>query len=425
MRVGNGTDGTTANGLPVEIENLSAGPELAALLDGVDRRSLNGYELVLLLQARLRQVSHLQAELLADMVELAYSPPCYEDDPPIRLDHVDELASDEIRAALTWTRRAAETQLDLAWRLVRRLPEVWKALHEGLIDLPKARVLADRTAHVPEDVAQHIVAQVLAAATTLTTGQLRARVDRLCIEADPEGAARRHEERVRERRVEARPDADGTADLFGYDLPADRVAAIMQRIARLARQQRRRHDPRSMDALKADIFMALLEGKCRDGEGAGAVIDIGVDLPTLLGLAERPGEIPGWGPVIADIARQAVFRQPDGEWRVSVVDPDSGAVLWNGTTRRRPTVAQRRHVEARQPTCTFPGCRMPARDSDIDHSVDHALGGPTEVGRLAPGCRHDHGLRHTGGWTFRQPQPGVYRWTSPRGHTYTTYRDPP
>jgi hypothetical protein len=35
----------------------------------------------------------------------------------------------------------------------------------------------------------------------------------------------------------------------------------------------------------------------------GGTVDITVDLRTLLGLTEEPGELGGWGPVIADIAR--------------------------------------------------------------------------------------------------------------------------
>src|SRR5690606_29338277 len=82
------------------------------------------------------------------------------------------------------------------------------------------------------------------------------------------------------------------------------------------------------------------------GSGRRPVVDIRVDLETLVGLAERAGEIPGWGPVIADIARRLVEQQPDGEWRGVVTDPDTGAVLADGTTRRRPTAAQRRYLQA-------------------------------------------------------------------------------
>ena len=87
----------------------------------------------------------------------------------------------------------------------------------------------------------------------------------------------------------------------------------------------------------------------------------------------------GYGPVVADVARRVAATQVGSEWRVAVTHPDSGALLWDGTTKRRPSTAQRRYVEARSPTCVFPGCRMPATRSDIDHVIDHSQGGPTLV----------------------------------------------
>ncbi len=141
-------------------------------------------------------------------------------------------------------------------------------------------------------------------------------------------------------------------------------------------------------------------------------------------LTEHPGEIPGYGPVIADIARRVAATQVGSQWRVAVTHPDSGAVLWDGTTKRRPTTAQRRYVEARSPTCVFPGCRMPATRSDIDHRVDHSKGGPTLVEYLNPLCRHDHRLKDAG-WKLKPGPNGTTTWTSPLGHTYTTGPDPP
>jgi hypothetical protein len=103
---------------------------------------------------------------------------------------------------------------------------------------------------------------------------------------------------------------------------------------------------------------------------------------------------------------------------VSVTDPESGQVVWNGTTRRRPSSTERRYVLARRPVCVFPGCRIPARDSDLDHTEDFAKGGRTHPHNLGPLCRHHHRLKHQAGWKLEQPTPGKFIWTSPLGHTY-------
>ncbi|HEX2367884.1 MAG TPA: HNH endonuclease signature motif containing protein, partial [Acidimicrobiia bacterium] len=160
------------------------------------------------------------------------------------------------------------------------------------------------------------------------------------------------------------------------------------------------------------------------GSSRRGVVDLRVDLATLAELTDAPGDLGGYGPVIADVARQVAAHQEGSRWRVAVTDPDSGAVMWNGTTRRRPSAAQRRYVEARSPSCVFPGCRMPATRSDLDHRVDHSKGGPTLVKYLNPLCRHDHRLKDVG-WKVRPGPDGTTTWTSPLGHTYTTGPDPP
>ena len=180
-----------------------------------------------------------------------------------------------------------------------------------------------------------------------------------------------------------------------------------------------------MDQVRADVFLDLLNGVIQHSrsEGGGAV-DIQVDLTTLAGLDERPGELNGYGPVIADVARQVTEEQSGAEWRVTVIDPETGAVVHNGTTRRRPGAGLKRHVESRSPTCVFPGCRMPATDCDLDHNRARSEGGPTNSKNLGPLCRHDHVIKHHG-WKVEQLKPGIYRLTSPLGHRYSTRPEPP
>lgn len=411
--------------LPGGLATMLPGPGLARHLEGLDRGELNGYELVELIEARSHQLAYIHAELYADIAELAHSAPCHADDPPRRSDEVDELIPDDVRAALVLTRRAADHLVALALGLRERLPRVWEALQRGAIDVARARVLLERTDHLDETAARAVIEEILDRAGDLTTGQLKRRLDKLCVETDPDDAKDRYQKAVEERHVEIGREPDGTASLFARGLPPERIKAIMDQITRLAQKLKTKDEPRTLEQLRVDLFLALLEGRHHGDSRHRPMVDIRVDLPTLVGLADKAGEIPGWGPVIADIARQAVEHNEKGEWRAVVTDPDTGAVLWDGLTKRRPTPAQRRHVEARQATCSFRGCSYPARDGDIDHSIEYARGGRTEVASLGPACRHDHRLRHEGGWTFTQPTPGVHVWTSPRGHTYVTGSSPP
>ena len=163
----------------VDLEWLPPGVLLAAALERVDRDHLPGHDRVSVLKARARQIAHDQAELLADIQSVSEAV-----SELANLDHPDPqdvfyTTASEIRAALCLTRRAAEIQTDLAFGLRERLPAVWMALHEGMIDLARARVIFDQTSHLPRELAQNVADAALERATDQTTGQLRARLQRL------------------------------------------------------------------------------------------------------------------------------------------------------------------------------------------------------------------------------------------------------
>ena len=274
---------------------MSPGPEMATRLAAVDRSQLNGHHLVVLLQSQARIVARWQAELLATMVEISSCPPGDADSPPERCDDGAEFAADEIRAALYLTRRAADADLGLAWAVYERLPRVWEALHVGDIDLRRASVIVNGVSHLPEETARRVVEEIIAEAGGLTTGQLAARLRRLCIQIDPEDALTRYEEGLTERRVVVEANPNGTADLYGIGLPPHRVTAIRRKINRLARSLKKADDPRSIDQIRADVYLDLLDGKTASRKGSRGTVDIQVDLKTLAGLSQNPGVVPGWG----------------------------------------------------------------------------------------------------------------------------------
>jgi hypothetical protein len=409
--------------LPGDLESISPGHEMASLLATVDRKRLPGHDRVRLMKARARLIAHEQAELCADMIAVSEATEDALHRRPI--EEVVDSAVWEIRAALNLTRRSAECQFHLAEDLVERMPGVWHLLRSGVIDLPRARVMVDETRHLDEGLARDLAEKVSAAAPGDTTGELRARLQRLIISADPQAAKARYHQGLEERSVGSDANIDGTANVYGLHLPTAHSARAMRRINRLARAAKARGDDRTMDQIRADVFLDLLLGSTRESHTGSdrGVVGIHVDLVTLVGLAESPARIPGWGPVISDIARQVVAEQSDSDHRVTVTGGD-GEIVWTGTTRRRPTVSQRRQLEAETVTCVFPGCRMPAGQCDIDHNVPWSCGGPTEQWNMGPLCRHDHVGKHRG-WDLKRVRPGVYRWVSPLGHTYEVMARPP
>jgi hypothetical protein len=371
-------------------------------------------------------MAHDQAELLADIEAVSESVAELSNRTEEDLDvfTIFDTTASEISAALTLTRRASEVQTDLALALRQRLPQVWAALHEGLIDLPRARVLSDQTSHVPKELARQVCDTALERASSQTTGQLRARIQRLIIQADPASAKDRYEEKLQERRLICEPTDAGTANIYGLDLPADRTNQAMCRVNRMAKKAKRKGDRRPIDQIRADIFLDLLCGthqEGNDGTGSG-VVDIRVELTTLLGLAEDPGQIPGYGPVIADVTRQIVANSPQADWRFGITHLEQ--LIDVVTTRRRPTKAQKNLIQVQDRECVFITCREDSNHCDIDHTLPWAQHHHTTVSELDPLCRH-HNLGKEHGWKLTKTRPGYYTWTSPLGHTYTTGPDPP
>ncbi len=163
--------------------------------------------------------------------------------------------------------------------------------------------------------------------------------------------------------MELSANPDGTANLIAWCLPPERANAAFGRLDSLAGVAKGEDDPRSIDQIRCDVLLDLVD----DGSGSTrrGVIDLRVDLATLTQLSEDPGEISGYGPVVADIARRVAATQVGSVWRVAVTDPDDGAVLWDGTTRRRPTAAQRRYVEALESHLCLP--RVPHARHPLRH----------------------------------------------------------
>jgi hypothetical protein len=414
---------TKRQALPAGLAATPPGPGLAAMLAGVDVTQLSGQDRVVVLQAEQRMVAHYQARSYHTIA--AVTETVAEELEGDRLPHVAEATSVEIAAALRLTRRAADREVDTALDLQRRLPVLWEALVTGRVDLRRVWVLLDGTVHLTDAVARGVVDELIDVAPRLTTGQLGNRLRKACFDVDPDDAARRYRHAVEERRVVTEPTPDGAANLMALDLPAERATAAARRINHLARQLRRQGETRTMDQLRADVFLDLLTGKDTATRGPAAGVELTSSLATLAGLSEEAGEIRGFGPVIADVARHIADRQHDGPWRFTVTHPDTGDPVHTGVIRRRPTAQQQRDVTARYRTCVFPGCRMPSIDCDLDHRTRHVDNGATCRCNLAPMCRYHHRVRHQAGWTYRRLPDGDHVFTTPLGHKHTTSGKPP
>ncbi|MDS0199484.1 HNH endonuclease [Microbacterium imperiale] len=185
-------------------------------------------------------------------------------------------------------------------------------------------------------------------------------------------------------------------------------------------------DTRTMDQLRADALADLVLAGAPavdptygiDAPGPlGAIrarVQVVVTADTLTGTDHGPAEAVGTGLVDADTARELAGQTTS--WDRLFIDPITRTPVEIDTYR--PTASMRRLLQARDQHCRFPGCRRAAIRCEIDHTIDHALGGHTHIYNLAHLCQRHHSMKQFTDWNVRQLGDGVLEWTSPGGRIY-------
>ncbi len=232
-------------------------------------------------------------------------------------------------------------------------------------------------------------------------------------------------------------------------LPADSAAGIWDRTTAAARTLQSPDETRTLSQLRADITATWLltshtshttgtggtstaggTGDCSadvgtacGGVGGGvpsprAQVLVTVPVLSLLGAADEPAVLDGYGPIPPSMARRLVAEGAGSFYRV-LTDPRDGAPLEIGRTSYRLTRAQRHWLRLRDGRCPFPGCGNHSLDNEADHLLAWADGGTTGISNLGQPCPKHHRLKHGSAWTptgaSQDSPPG---WTSPSGRHY-------
>jgi len=301
-----------------------------------------------------------------------------------------------------WERRG----LLIAADVLPRMPRLWAAWQDGLVSWP---IVASVAATVARE------ARGLHAAADDLVG--RAAVE--LADADPEmllsvladwTAQVRHD---REARREARrvdddvllfqPRLDGTGGTLWADLAGVSFAAVTDAIidARpdpaLAANPSGDRDIAAGNRMSAGHANALGLLKLCSDNGDGTVkrplVVATVSLETLLGLSDRPGRLVTqlFGGSCR-ITAQGARHLADGGCDLRPVILDGhGGLIGVGRTRRFTPGWLREAQLALHTTCTFPGCRRPARLATSDHATEFDDGGTTDAANVHPVCHRHHG----------------------------------
>ena len=300
-------------------ERLAPGPDLVGWLSQAPAADLGDYDLAAVAGSWRRIASWAQARELAAVAQIASRAAARDEDIEVGADgrpaRVAASAAAEVALELTMSQYGAAGWADLAVDLCWRLAATGEALAAGVIDLPRARLIAEATGMLSDDAARDVEARVLPVAGRQTPGMLRAALRRAVLTADPEGAERRRKEAERQAKVSLYPDQETTATLAGQRLPGVHAAAAMARIKAMARAMRAAGAPGPIDLLCAQIYLGLLLGTmppipAAEGAPPGNAPD------------DDPGdEEPGSGPdcTVCDVAATlppdaSVVRMPTADW---------------------------------------------------------------------------------------------------------------
>ncbi|BDV31170.1 HNH endonuclease signature motif containing protein [Microbacterium terricola] len=374
----------------------------------------------------------------------------------------------ELAAALRISDQTMQSRIGDAGNLVFRLPTTWAALATGQIDAAQAAVIRDTGSTIADDETRAVFeARMLEIAQTESAGRMREPARTLAATMDPATAADRARQAQGRRGVRLLDLDDGLARLQ-IDHDATLVHAIYDRVTQLAHAVRDAAgesdenaslpsagrleegtapagtgdasiaavvtapakdrestdepvDLRGLDEMRADVAADLLLAGAPTAHGdpaaMGAIrghVQITVPALSLAGVERRPAVLAGYGPISIDVARRLAASAPG--WDRVLTDPFTGLPI--AVDRYRPSAELKRFLHARDERCRFPGCRRRARRTDIDHTIDAALGGETSECNLACFCRRHHTLKHATEWRVRQLGAGVLEWTGPTGRSY-------
>ena len=429
-----------------------------AQLAAIDPQTLPIASRIDYLTAIERQESWIQALMQRAIVAVAGREASESNDP---IYGIDEAEREDVSTALRLSPNSAQFKIDIARALTNHLPNTCSALAVGEISTAHANAIAREAVSalnkgLPESVIFEIENRAIAYAEFHTPTQVGNLVRKVIATSTPTEFEDSVADAREMRRVSCFNDPDGMSTIVAL-LPAHEAKVVMSalesfiiknnrhcesceaEISSLSPEERvvreagasdqalsclhTNSDHRSKDMKRADALAAIasryLESALADAhaQGRALTVNVTIDLPTLLGLAENPGELAGYGPIPASVAREIAA---DARWKRFITEPLTGNLLDYGREHYEPPQALRDFLIARDRKCRFPGCGRSAIHSDLDHAESWESGGSTSPENLGALCRRHHKLKTHHGWKVESYSDGSCLWKSPAGKEFFT-----
>jgi hypothetical protein len=336
-----------------------------------------------------------------------------------------------VAATLGMPTGGAQSRADVARTITESLPHCQLMMAAGLMGYRQAQLVAEAVndAGLGELGIAAVDARVASRIKGQSWSAFRRTLRRAVLAANPDLVLAEHMAAVKDRWVEKVDFFDtvmsqlqirmSAIDAQTVWLAMDATAMQLQAEAKNAGLMDEGIDAYRCDALVVWANHALGDPKAPRRHGRRQQVQFIVDLPSLLGLADNPAELVGFGPIPSALVRD---RSAMADWLRLVVEPVTGLLLDYGTVIYRPPAELADYVMARDRRCRFPGCNTRATVCDIDHNIP-APSGATSAKNCCCLCRRHHRLKTFGGWTVRLQPDGSCLWTSPCGREFVS--DPP
>ena len=415
-----------------------------ATIAALDPQAISSVEQVDLLVALDRHASWVASVRLRAMAAVAGPDPSGDGDNDFSDDpfRADDPVREEVAVALRISGAAAGNAITVARDLDRKLEGTGQMLAAGAISYAHAVVMSTECERLTPEDARHVEQIVLTHLGRKTAGQLRRHARRVAARIAPQPPTEDLDAEFAKREVTMYSDG-GVMTIIEAVLPAPDAMTVWNALTACGLAGARPDDTRTLahkraDALTQWAHRALDAPDLPAQQGRKRLeTQVIIDIATLLGLANNPGELVGHGPIPARLARDLAA---DSQWRRLVVDPVTGHLLDYGSHTYTPPAALREFVITRDRTCQFPGCSQPASRTDLDHMKPFTgthTGGSTSAANLHCLCRRHHKLKTHHRWRIEHntgasdgesggESDGASlgsTWTSPRGKHYQT--DPP
>jgi len=336
-----------------------------------------------------------------------------------------------VAATLGMTTGGAQTRAGVARKITESLPHCQAMMAAGFMGYRQAQLVAEAVNDA--GLGQLGIAAVDARVASRIKGQswpaFRRTLRRAVVAANPDLVLAEHAAALKHRWVEKVDFHDTVMSQLQIKISAidaqtvwlamDATAMQLQAAAKTAGLMDEGIDAYRADALVVWANHALADPKAPRRHGRRHQVQFVTDLPSLLGLADNPADLLGFGPIPAALVRD---RSAAADWLRLVVDPVNGYLLDYGTVIYRPPAELADFVMARDRRCRFPGCNTRATVCDIDHNIP-APRGDTSAKNCCCLCHRHHQLKTFGGWTVQLKPDGSCLWTSPGGREFVS--DPP